>query len=267
MPPKPVKFAIIADAHLGSAQQKKPPMRFPERARSLLRYVVSQLNADHKPEFVVQVGGVIEAEDADEDEDNLSTAVEILRELQMPVYHAIGNDEQVNVSIQKICAAFKITRPFQSFRCAPFLGITLFADKNGDDWTIGKDQMKWLEQELRGDDKHVLVFSYFPLVDVEIDEAASESESESAENLPVELANRADVRNLLAQSGKVRAVFSGHWHKNSLVEQGGIHYVSIQSLVQNVAGNRPSESFAVAKFFEDSAVIEVVGMDPMEFRI
>lgn len=259
MPPKPLKFAIIADAHIGNAQHTKPPTRFPERARSLLRYVVSQLNSEVKPDFVVQLGDLIEAEDADEDKENLATAAEILRELQMPVYHAIGNHEQTNVSIQELCSILKLTKAFYSFQSATFRGLVLLPERAGNQWCIGKEQMKWLEQELRSMQSQAIIFSHFPLVDAMCDDDALSA-------VPVELSNRAELRNLLVQSAKVHAVFSAHWHKNSLDELGGIHYLSIQALTQIVSGGRPSESFAIAKLFEDAAAVEVVGMDPAEFR-
>jgi len=261
MPPKPLKFVIIADAHIGSAQQRKPPTRYPERARSLLRWVVSKTNTEITPDFVVQLGDVIEAADAEDDEDNLSTAADILRELQAPVYHAIGNHEQTHLPPQKVCTILKVHRAFYSFQSGGFHCLVLFSEKNGDEWSISKDQLKWLEQELAAVDRRALVFSHFPLVDAVLDDTAEEASL-------VQLENRAEVRNLLVQSGKVRAVFSGHWHKNSFEEIGGINYISIQSLVQNLSDLRPttSESFAVAKIFEDHATVEINGMDPAEFR-
>jgi 3',5'-cyclic AMP phosphodiesterase CpdA len=262
MPSKPLKFAIIADAHVGSAQPAKPPTRFPERARSLLRYAVSQLNSELKPDFVVQLGDLIEAEDADEDEDNLSTAADILRQLEMPVFHAIGNHEQAHVPTAKICSILKITKTFYSFQSGAFRGIVLFPELVKEEWCIGQEQLKWLEQTLRAADPGVVVFSHFPLVDAESEETDAEPTAPV-----VELSNRVEVRHLLAQSNKVKAVFSAHWHKNSLEELGGIFYVSVQSLVQNVSGGRPSESFTIAKLFEDFATVEVFGMDPAEFRL
>jgi len=261
MPPKPLKFVIIADAHIGSAQQRKPPTRFPERARSLLRYVVAQNNTEIKADFVIQLGDLIEAEDPEEDEDNLSTAADILRELQVPVYHVIGNHEQSYLSPQKVCTILRMPRAFYSFQSSGFHCLVLFSEKNGDEWSISKEQLKWLEQELPAIDGQALVFSHFPLVDAELDDAAEDEPLEQLEN-------RAGVRNLLVQSGKVRAVFSGHWHKNSFEEIGGINYISVQSLVQNLSesGSTTSESFAVAKMLEDKATVEIEGMDPAEFR-
>jgi Icc protein len=261
MPPKPLKFVIIADAHIGSAQEKKPPTRFPERARSLLRYVVSKINSEIEPDFVVQLGDVIEAEDPEEDEDNLGTAADIFRDLKAPVYHAIGNHEQTHLPPKTVCTILKMPGVFYSFQSGQFHCVVLFSEKNDDRWAISKAQLKWLEQELAATDKPVLVFSHFPLVDAEVDEVAEEEP-------PVQLDNRADVRNLLVQSGKVRAVFSAHWHKNSFEEIGGINYVSVQSLVQNISrsGTTTSESFGVAKMFEDGATVEIEGMDPAEFR-
>jgi 3',5'-cyclic AMP phosphodiesterase CpdA len=261
MPPKPLKFVVIADAHIGATQTTKPPTRFPERAKSLLRYLISKINGELEADFVVQLGDLIEADDAEEDEDNLSTAADIFRDLKSPVYHVVGNHDQANLPPKTVCTILKMPGPFYSFQSGRYHCLVLFSEKNDDRWSISKAQLKWLEQELAATDKQVLVFSHFPLVDAEVDEAA---EIEP----PIELENRADVRNLLVQSGKVRAVFSGHWHKNSFEEVGGINYISVQSLVQNISrtGSTVSESFAVVKMFEDRATIEIEGMDPAEFR-
>lgn len=261
MPPSPLKFVIVADAHIGGAQQTKPPTRFPERARSLLRYVVSKTNTEIKPDFVVQLGDAIEAADAEDDEENLSVVADILSELQAPVYHVIGYHEQSQLSPQNVCTILKLQKPFYSYRSGRFYCLVLSSEKNGDEWSISKDQLKWLQQELATVDTQALVFSHFPLVDVELED--------TSEDAPiVQLENRAEVRNLLVQSGKVRAVFSGHWHRNSFEEIAGINYISIQSLVQNVSDLRhvPSESFAVVRIFEQQATVEIVGMDPAEFR-
>jgi 3',5'-cyclic AMP phosphodiesterase CpdA len=267
MPPKPLKFAVIADVHIGDAQESVPKTRYPERARSLLRYVVSQLNTEHKPDFVVQLGDVIQASSPDDDEDNLSTAAEILGDLQMPVYHTIGNHEQFHLSPQNACSTLKIAKPYYSFECAPLRGVVLFPEKESDEFSIGDEQLKWLEQQLRNSESQVLIFSHFPLVDYPEDDAQEAGEDAGSFSPPLKLTNRSEVRHVLAQSSKVRAVFSGHWHKNSLEELGGIHYIAIQSLVQAALGSRLSESFAIAKIFPDQASVEVLGMDPAEFRI
>lgn len=268
MPPKPLKIALVADAHIGSALAEKPPARFPERARALLRYVVAQTNSELKPDFVVQLGGVIEpSDDAEEDEDNLSTACDILRDVQVPVYHAVGVPEQAVLTAQQVCSALKLSKPYYSFSLAGFRAVVLFPERRGEEWLIGDAQMKWLSEELRSEEKHFLVFSYIPLIDFEVDEEIAVEDAGESPSLPqAELSNRAEVRNLLAQSSKVRAVFSACWHRNTLTELGGIHYVSLQSLVQSVSGARPSETYALAKIFDDDANVEIFGMDPAEFR-
>jgi alkaline phosphatase len=74
--------------------------------------------------------------------------------------------------------------------------------------------------------------------------------------------NREEVRAILEASGKVRAVFNGHLHRNNMWVHNNIPYFTIQSCVEDVDNSgRPSKSFAVVTLDSDSISVQIHGTD------
>ena len=265
MPPKPLKVVLIADIHIGVAQPE-PCTRLPERARGLLKYVVQRINAEMRPDFVVQLGDLIEAEDEETDEENYETGLDVLRELKMPCYHVVGNQDQTNLSLTKLAALVDRPKFYYSFDSGAFHFVVIFGQSSDRGAVVFDEvQQKWLQQDLAATEKPAVVFSHLPL-----HEEDNEAAIAAGENVLTgfSLEQRRMIRNILARSGKVRAVFNGHLHKNELNTVDSICYVSIQSLVQNISPVRKdaSESFAVISLGESSSRVEVEGMDPAEYH-
>ncbi len=69
---------------------------------------------------------------------------------------------------------------------------------------------------------------------------------------PYGVHNAREVREVLEQSGKVVAVFQGHYHKNDYREVQGIHYCTLPAMVD---GSGPANSaYAVAEVFADGSI-------------
>jgi alkaline phosphatase len=86
-------------------------------------------------------------------------------------------------------------------------------------WTdanIPAAELDWLEKDLNGNDKPVIVFAHQRL-DV--------SNSHGVKN-------NADVRKVLEANGRVLAVFQGHSHRNDLKEINGIHYCTLVAMIE-----------------------------------
>jgi hypothetical protein len=81
---------------------------------------------------------------------------------------------------------------------------------------------------------------------------------------------RRELRRILEGSGKVRAVFNGHVHRNHLDVIAGIPYVTIQSLIENLdedAPGRPAATHAVVRLESERIVVRVKGNDPARYQI
>ena len=81
---------------------------------------------------------------------------------------------------------------------------------------------------------------------------------------------RAELRQIFEESGRVRAVFNGHLHWNNLDVIRGIPYVTVQSLIENVdddAPGRPAAAHAIVTLGERRMVIRVRGNDPARYQV
>jgi 3',5'-cyclic-AMP phosphodiesterase len=81
-------------------------------------------------------------------------------------------------------------------------------------------------------------------------------------------ANASAVREVLASSANVQAVFNGHLHGNHVGVEHGIPYFSILSLVENPEGDgKPSGSYAVVDVNGRRIKVKVKGRYPAEYEL
>ena len=277
MPPKPFKFVLIADAHLGTDKLHEGKSRkLSSRARSLLQYFVTRINDEIRPAFVVQLGDLIE-EDEEEDEENYVKALGILKQLSMPVYHVVGNHEQVNLKLDQVLTILKYPKLYYSFDSGDYHFVVLFAscpmksDLESPVESIGRKiqidtaQRKWLEEDLNATKKATIVFLHHPLDDQDL--AGSYWFEQKPDECFVDARN--EIREIFSRSGKVIAVFNGHVHRNNLENHDDIWYVSLQSLVENMSEHTktPAETIAIVTVGEHEIRVEIEGMDPAEYRV
>jgi hypothetical protein len=81
---------------------------------------------------------------------------------------------------------------------------------------------------------------------------------------------RRRLRRILEDSQKVVAVFNGHMHWNHFDLCGGIPYVTVQSLIENLdedAPGRPAAAHAVCRLSDNRMLVEVHGNDPARYQI
>jgi hypothetical protein len=83
------------------------------------------------------------------------------------------------------------------------------------------------------------------------------------------IAERRELRGVLEASGKVAAVFNGHVHWNHLDVIGGIPYVTLQSLTENLdddAPGRAAAAFAVVDVEPRRMRVRVGGAEPARYQ-
>jgi 3',5'-cyclic-AMP phosphodiesterase len=130
---------------------------------------------------------------------------------------------------------------------------------------VPRPQLEWLESDLKATTLPTLVFMHH---------SASEQDLRDsiwfAEQPHIALVKeRAELRKLLEESGKVLAVFNGHLHRNHLDVIRGIPYVTIQSLTENLdddAPGTPAAACAIAEVDESRIVFRVHGNDPARYQ-
>lgn len=258
---------MLADIHYGTDKQHEGRIKtLSSRALSLTRYLVTRMNNEIRPAFVVQLGDLIENDDAELDEENFETMIDALKQLSMPVYHVVGNQEQCNLDLKVISAKLKYPKLYYSFDSGDYHFVVLFVtSKSPDEIHVDTAQRKWLAEDLSKTLKPTVLFVHYPIDEPDL------TDSFWLERNPNQcfVAERVDIRDTLSSSGKVIAVFNGHLHRNNLLSHGGINYVSLQSLVENMSakGKTASETFAVVTLTDKEIRVEIEGLDPAEYRI
>src|SRR5262249_15033381 len=146
------------------------------------------------------------------------------------------------------------------------LAVLHTTERKDVDVRIPAAQLEWLGEDLRQATAPVLVLMHH---------SASEQDLEDSfwfkgrAHLAL-VQERADLRRILEESGKVRAVINGHVHRNHLDVIRGIPYVTVQSLIENLdedAPGRPSAAHAVVRLEDKRMVVRVRGNDQARYQV
>lgn len=181
------------------------------------------------PEFVVELGDLIDAAD------DVSTETGYLRRISAAFasvakvrHHVLGNHCVDTLTKTEFLGGVGQDRSYYSFDEGGFHFIILDAcfrsdgagyERKNFDWkdaNLPPPELEWLRADLAAAKGPAVVFAHQRL------------DTEDAHSIR----NAAEVRSVLESSGKVRAVFQGHSHKNDLSDLGGIHYVTLRAMVE-----------------------------------
>lgn len=262
-----IKFALVADSHLGPEKFYEGQIR--KLSRNTLPYLSElreELVAVHKPNFVVQLGDLIEDSSSQiDDSSNYKLGLNCFDGLPMPVLNVIGNHDQVHLSDSELCKLLRNERLYYSQDLGAVHCVVLFSSSiEHTDITISAEQRLWLQNDLAATDKPTLVFLHHPLDDQNL------KGNVWFEKYPdyCFVQERHQVREILSASGKVCAVFNGHVHRNNLSTIDGIHYITVQSLVEKVGEpDVASRAFATATIDGSRLILDVHGEDAVQYDV
>jgi hypothetical protein len=219
-----------------------------------------------KPDIVVNLGDVIEDESEELDELRYRQFLGLLTGLPCPVRHVVGNHDSVHLSDTRLAELLGTQELYQSVDVAGVHLVVLRSVERKDrDVRLPEAQLAWLEADLAQTALPCVVCIHHPLSDMDL---TGNRWFEKAPHI-CRVANRREVRALLEQSGKVRAVFNGHAHWNHLDVVNGIPYVTLQSLIENVDDDAPGRAAAAHAVVDVSAkrlVIDVFGEHPAHYQ-
>jgi alkaline phosphatase len=261
-----IRLALIADAHVGPEKMYEGQVR--KLSRNSLPYLsqlADEINNSVKPDFVVQLGDLIEdSESWREDCDNYRLGLSAFERLNMPVLNVIGNHDQVNLSNSDLCRLSMRNNLYYSADLSGFHCVVLFSSSVAHtDITISTEQRLWLAADLAATDKPTLVFLHHPLDDQDL--RGNVWFAKYPRYCFVE--DRHGIRQILSDSGKVVAVFNGHVHQNNISTIDGIHYVTVQSLVEKVGEpDICSRAYALVTIDGNELTVNVKGADSAIYK-
>jgi hypothetical protein len=244
-------FGMVTDIHYADIPDNGN--RTYGKSLEKLRECIDTMNR-YMPDFLIELGDFKDMSQPASEEKTLIylyRAEKVFSGFRGPRYHVMGNHDVDCISKEQFNAVTENTGIDKALTYYSFIakGITCIVldanyDSTGKDFSKGqfewgdpnipKEELKWLKKQLRQSRGPVIVFCHQLL----------DSDDEYAVN------NALEVRKVLEGSGKVAAVFQGHYHEGSYRFINGIHYHTQKALIE---GEGPgNNSYSLVKVYPES---------------
>jgi len=128
---------------------------------------------------------------------------------------------------------------------------------------IPKTQIEWLKEDLSKTNKFCIIFVHYGLADDDM-KGNFWFEKDSHHAM---MGNRKEVRKILEDSGKVKAVISAHQHWNRMKIHNGIPYFTVTSMIENTHNDGiASGANTIIELDSEKINVNVRGNDPAIFE-
>jgi 3',5'-cyclic AMP phosphodiesterase CpdA len=264
----PLTLGFVTDLHFGPEARFEGKLRkLTHRAAELTARVVDAMNTTIRPDALVNLGDDIEDESHDLDLARYRECQAILRRSNAPLINVAGNHDIVHIKTAELNDVWgRSGKLYYSLDIAGWHVVVLHTvERAGVDIRIDAEQLRWLRDDLANAQGPVVVLMHHGASDQDLED--SRWFAKAAHVALVK--NRDEFRSIVQGSGKVRAVFNGHLHRNHFDVIRGVPYVTIQSLIENLdddAPGRAAAAHAVARFDGDKLVVRVLGEDPARYQ-
>jgi Icc protein len=262
-------IGIVTDLHFGPEARYKGKLRkMTHQAGALAQDFVRTMNDDVRPALVVNLGDDIEDESREADLARYADCQSILRGSRAPLVNVAGNHDLIHMNRDDLARFWQRSGPlYYSLDHGGWHWVVLHTiERQGVDIRIPDTQLEWLASDLARGTAPTIVFMHH---------SASEQSLDDSRWWPGRphlalVRERADLRRVLEQSRRVRAVFNGHLHWNHFDLIGGIPYVTVQSLIENLdddAPGRAAAAHAVVHLDDRRMMVRVRGNDPARYQV
>jgi 3',5'-cyclic AMP phosphodiesterase CpdA len=247
----PLRIGLVTDIHHGPDVD----VRGGSAAPVLLATFARRMRDEFRPDLIVDMGDRINDTDPAADKVRLAEVRGMLEAAGAPVLYAWGNHDLINVPPAEGRAILGKQGDFETRDVAGYHLVIL----NSQDPTIERiggtlsdGQLDWLERDLAAGESPTLVFCHHPLDEQDPDRHWYFAHHHDHAGCH----NRERARAILSASRRVRAVFNGHMHLNTVELIDGVPYITLMSLVDAGITNGPSGCYAEVSV-SDSRGIEV----------
>ncbi len=264
-----ITIGIITDLHFGPKAFHEGKLRkLSHAAGELAHDFVRQMNDEVAPDMVVNLGDNIEDESRDADMARYGECQTILRRVRAPLVNVAGNHDTIHLNRDDLNRLWGRSGPlYYAFDKGGWHFVVLHTlEKKDVEVRMPDTQLEWLQADLAAAREPTVVFMHH---------SASEQVLDDSRWWPGRshialVKERAELRRIFEQSGRVRAVFNGHLHWNHLDVIAKIPYVTVQSLIENLdedAPGRAAAAHAVVRLTERRMIVRVRGNDPARYQV
>lgn len=261
-------FGIITDLHFGPEARHEGKLRkLTAHAGDLTRAFVRRMNDDVRPAMIVNLGDDIEDENRELDLARYGECQSILRTANAELVNVAGNHDTIHMNRDDLNRFWQRSGPlYYAFDRGDWHFTVMHTiEKKDVEVHVPAPQLEWLAEDLRQATKPVIVLMHH---------SASEQYLEDSRwfrgkaNIAL-VKERREIRRILEDSKKVKAVLNGHVHRNHLDVIAGIPYVTVQSLIENLdedAPGTPAAAHAVVTLDPSRITVRVHGNDPARYQ-
>jgi len=251
---RPVRFGMVTDCHY--ADVDSAGTRFYRESLGKLSECVTRMNVE-QVDFLVELGDLKDQDEPPVEAKTLTYLQQIegvFLRFEGPKYHVLGNHDVDSLSKQQFLSCVENTgidpgRSYYSFDVKDLHCVVLDANYRADgrdydhgnfSWTTARvpaREIDWLRQDLASCDRPIIMFIHQLL----------------GGTGPVSVKNAARVRRVLESSGRVLAVFQGHHHEGAYVRINGIHYYTLNAVVEG--RGEQNNSYAIVEVHPNGDLI------------
>ncbi|HBL40527.1 MAG TPA: hypothetical protein DDY98_02735 [Ruminococcaceae bacterium] len=227
-----MKFLAVSDLHYSDR-----PVSHETRRHALSLEKLKKCVAQHASDcdFIICMGDVADSFDGWLDQkQGFSQVNEVLRQAGKPVHTVIGNHDTA-ADKREFCRLMGMPNRYYAFDCEEYRCLVLDTNcndvavpyPNGEiEWIqcfLDEEQLAWLNETVAESEKPILLFSHALL------------RSEDYDQRRHEVKNSEKVRERIAQSDKIKAVFSAHYHHGWLTQIEQRPYVVFAAMCEEEA--------------------------------
>ena len=252
-----MKIFLITDIHHGK-NSNYPNLRgleyvnvFGEQFEKLIPTLTNEMDSC---DLVINLGDFIHDENPDKDIETYKEAM-VLLSPKVPTKHVAGNHDLRNLSKETFASLIGEEKSYYSFDLGDIHHIVLdgnMTEPRGP-YYISEEQLLWLKEDLEKTQFKTIVYCHHPLDNQSMEE--NYYFKERPERASVN--NKFFVRNILRNSEKVLAVFSGHTHFYCKQEIDGIPYFTIPSFTENDGDHKPKAEYGIATIENEMVELEI----------
>lgn len=224
-----MKIGLFADSHYSthdvSCNTRRPSLSY--------KKIQEAFNAfkTEKVDFVVCLGDLIDSEENKEyDIRNLKKVAELILSFGLKFFCVMGNHDGFALNKKQFgdIVGTDIVPVHYSAEGRDFIFLDSGYFKNGKpycgepgDWTdsiIPRDQLEWLTAKLDNCGNETYIFMHNNI----------DFKTEKRHIVK----NAEEIRRILSDSGKVKAVYQGHYHKGAFNSYKGINYITLKAMCE-----------------------------------
>lgn len=234
-----MKILIITDIHYGE-NTNYPQLLDKDYISSFgsqfEKYLPKIKDLIKEHDLTINLGDLIRETDTESDLIQYKKAVEFFGK-EKTIKHVIGNHELRTLSRNQLAEIIGENKPYYSFDLNDYHHIVLesFRNSKEEQYKIDKEQLAWLQKDLKNTSLLTLVYCHYALDNQSIDS----NYYFKGKPQKVFIENKEEVKKIFEDSRKVIAVFGGHLHFFHRENINGIEYITAPAFTENNGNNKP----------------------------